>query len=50
MESFVYSDLNRVCRLKDEESIKAYGAYAAALSYIINFANSKQKNKISGKT
>ena len=42
MESFVYEDLNRVCREKDKSKIKFYGAYAAALSYIINFANNNR--------
>ena len=39
MESFIYSELNRVCREKDKSKIKFYGAYAAALSFIIHSAN-----------
>ena len=39
MESFIYVDLNRTCREKDETKIKYYGAFAAALSYIIDNAN-----------
>ena len=39
MESFVYSDLNKACRSKDEDKIKSFGAYGAALSYIIYSAN-----------
>ena len=39
MESFIYADLNRVCREKDKFKIKFYGAFAAALSYIIHSAN-----------
>ena len=39
MESFIYADLNRVCREKDTSKIKFYGAFAAALSFIINSAN-----------
>ena len=39
MESFIYSELNRVCREKDQSKIKFYGAYAAALSFIIHSAN-----------
>ena len=39
MESFIYSELNRVCREKDKSMIKFYGAYGAALSFIINSAN-----------
>ena len=50
MESFVYKDLNRACRLKDKDQIKSYGPYAAALSYIINFANKGRKDKIKGKS
>ena len=39
MESFIYTELNRVCREKDKSKIKFYGAYAAALSFIIHSAN-----------
>lgn len=39
MESFIYPDLNKTCREKDETKIKYYGAFAAALSYIIDNAN-----------
>ena len=39
MESFIYTDLNRVCREKDTSKIKFYGAFAAALSFIIHSAN-----------
>ena len=39
MESFIYADLNKVCREKDTSKIKFYGAFAAALSFIINSAN-----------
>ena len=39
MESFIYAELNRVCREKDRSMIKFYGAFAAALSFIINSAN-----------
>ena len=51
MESFIYSDLNQVCKLKDHSKIKFYGAYAAALSYIIYSSNSnKRSGKLSGAT
>ena len=43
MESFIYPELNRASREKDESKIKYYGAYAAALSYIIYTANSNRK-------
>ena len=46
MESFIYAELNRVCREKDKSKIKFYGAYAAALSFIIHSAN---KNRVKQK-
>ena len=47
MESFIYSELNRVCREKDTSKIKFYGAFAAALSFIIHSANNKRvENKL----
>ena len=39
MESFIYADMNKACRDKDKSKIKFYGAFAAALSYIIYNAN-----------
>ena len=48
MESFIYQDLNRCCRDKDKNKIQYYGAFAAALSYIIYAANSKRKDKLKG--
>ena len=39
MECFIYKDLNQVCREKDKKKIKYYGAFAAALSFIIYSAN-----------
>ena len=39
MESFIYEDLNRASRNKDRSKIQYYGAFAAALSYIISSAN-----------
>ena len=50
MESFIYGDLNKASRDKDQTKIKFYGAYAAALSYIIYAANSNKKSeKLDGK-
>ena len=46
MESFIYQDLNRACRDKDVGQIEYYGAYAAALSYIIFGANKNRKDKL----
>ena len=48
MESFIYTDLNRACRNKDHKSIKFYGAFSAALSFIIDNAN-KNRKQISSK-
>ena len=45
MESFIYTDLNRACRNKDHQSIKYYGAFSAALSFIIDNANKTIKHK-----
>lgn len=42
MESFIYGDLNHASREKDQSQIQFYGAYAAALSYIIYFANTNR--------
>ena len=42
METFIYADLNRASREKDRSKIKFYGAYAAALSYIMYYANTKR--------
>ena len=51
METFIYSDLNCASREKDETKIKFYGAFAAALSYIIYFANTNRKgDKLKGST
>lgn len=52
MESFIYTDLNRACRDQDEEEIPYYGAFAAALSYILYNANANRSctNKINGKS
>lgn len=51
MESFIYADMNKASREKDRSKIKYYGAFAAALSYIIYYANKNRKqNKLKGKT
>lgn len=50
METFIYSDLNRASREKDQSKIRFYGAFAAALSQIIYSANkNRKKNKLKGK-
>ena len=50
MECFIYQDLNKVCRNQDRSQIKYFGAFAAALSYIINYANGSRKDKLYGQT
>ena len=53
MESFIYHDLNRACREKQMDQIQYFGAFSAALSYIIYFANSnkrKGRDKMEGNT
>ena len=50
MESFVYSELNIACRSKEKDQIKTFGPYAAAISYIIYFANKRRDDKITGET
>ena len=49
LESFIYEDLNRASREKDKTKIRYFGAFAAALSYIIYYANKKRRtNKLEG--
>ena len=48
MESFIYANLNRVCRDKEKALIQYYGSFAATLSYIIFKANSSRSDKITG--
>ena len=51
METFIYGELNRASRKKDESKIQYYGAFSAALSYIIYSANTKRKtDKLTGTT
>ena len=42
LEGFIYYNLNRLIRTRDESQIEFYGPYAAALSYIIYYANSNK--------
>ena len=44
METFIYADLNQACRMKDQSKIQFYGAFAAALSYILYSANINKKD------
>ena len=46
MQSFIYEHLNRACRQKNMESLQFFGAYSAALSYIIYYANKKRKDRL----
>lgn len=41
MESFLYTEINKASRDKDEDKLEFYGPIAAALGYIVQFANSK---------
>ena len=51
MESFIFEGLNKATRLKDKSQIQYYGAFAAALSCIIYFANqNRQANSLRGET
>ena len=50
MECFIYTDLNRACREKDQSKIQYYGAYAAALSYILYYANTNTNTKSTART
>jgi len=51
MSSFVYPALNRTCRSKNQNNIQHYGAFAAALSCILYFANKNRKGeRLSGTT
>ena len=45
MESFIYQDLNTATRDKDKSKIKFYGAFAAALSFIL-YSCSKNRSDI----
>ena len=45
MESFIYTELNRACRIKDPQAIKYYGAFSAAISFIIDNANKNNRRK-----
>ena len=39
MESFVFSEMNKASRMKDESKIKFYGAFASALGFIVHCGN-----------
>ena len=39
MQSFIFSEMNKASRTKDEYKIKFYGAFASALGFIIHFGN-----------
>ena len=41
MESFVFSEMNKASRMKDESKIKFYGAFASALGFIVHCGNKK---------
>ena len=39
MESFLFKEMNKTTRDKDQEKIKFYGPFASALSFIIHYGN-----------
>ena len=39
METFVYKEMNKTSRMKDESKIKFYGPFASALGFIIHCGN-----------
>ena len=39
MQSFIFSEINRASRMKDESKIQYYGAFASALGFIIHCGN-----------
>ena len=45
MESFIYEEINKACRLQDKSKIEYYGAYSAALSFILNSNSESQTAK-----
>lgn len=45
METFIYEDLNRAARYKDLNQIPNFGAFAAALSFIICCANARRTDE-----
>ena len=42
MESFIFTELNKASRNKDATKIKYFGAFAAALSYIVHCGNDNE--------
>ena len=42
MECFIFKEMNKAIRNKDEKKIKYYGAFASALGFIIHGGNSKE--------
>ena len=41
MQSFVFSEMNKASRMKDESKIKFYGAFASALGFIVHCGNKR---------
>ena len=39
METFIFKEMNRASRDKDESKIKFYGALASALSFVVHCGN-----------
>lgn len=49
MESFLYVEMNKASRNKDDSKIKYYGPFAAALGFIVHNGNSQGGNKVTSK-
>jgi len=44
MQTFIFKEMNRASRNKDQTKIPYYGPFASALGYIIHSASSKRKD------
>lgn len=44
MDSFIYQEMNKASRTKDESKIMYYGAFASALGFIIHQGNLKKSS------
>lgn len=45
MESFVFSEMNKASRMKDESKIQYYGPFASALGFIVHCGNLRKAGK-----
>ena len=42
MQTFLFSEINKASRMKDESKIKFYGPFASALGFIVHCGNKKK--------